>query len=370
MKVTINIMKNILFLSIVSLLFFSCSKQNPPAVLEFEPLFGPEGTLIKVKGSGFNDLLAINFNDGVRADFNPSYGKENALLFRVPEFAPLGDNKILIATEYGETTINFKVTLEAPEIKDFKPKSSQEGQIVTIYGKNFFEPVTVLFADSIAGKIVSLTPDSLKVEVPPNVIKGKIKVKANGGPALTSEVFFTTSEILVNDFDGNGVRADTKKWLFYGSIDQNANNAVQGTLPAPISKNYLKITGKDPGTVWIGGTESYSNDVDVFPAFKIKSKLDDTFVEFDIHNNGIKETFLIIVLDERNGSQNDFSYTLKVDQTGWRKERIPLNRFKDDTGLTLNPQKIKTIKMHLINQGKSSKRLEANIDNIKFIQIN
>jgi hypothetical protein len=365
-----NAINCVLSFVMVSILLAACSKEEPPVVVKFHPAYGAEKTLITVEGMHFKDLLAINFDNNVAADFNPSFGTESALLFRVPKGAPLGDNQILIKTKTGEYRFPFKVTLEPPEIKDFYPKSANQGDYVTILGKNFFQPLEVLFVDSIAGKIVFSDKDSIRVEVPPGVKKGRLKVKANGGPALTGEVFYSTTEILVNDFDGSGIRSDTKKWLFYGTIDQTANNAVQAIIPSPISKNFLKISGKDGGTIWIGGTESQSNDPAVFNVFDIKSSIEDTFIEMDINSNGSKDTHLIIVLAERGGSANDFTYTIKLDWTGWRKERIPLNRFKDVNGFTINAQKIRTVKLHLYNELKVTKKLEANIDNLKFIQIN
>lgn len=367
----INIVLRILVLATtLSLLLTSCSKKDGPVVDIFSPDFGPSETLITVEGEGFEDLVAINFDDGVAADFNPSFGTATALLMRVPPNAPLGDNMIHIITEHGETFFPFRVTLQAPSVFDFAPKSANEGAIISITGKNFFEPLEVLFFDSIPGNIVYHQPDSIAVEVPANVQRGRIKVKANGGESITPELFFSTTELLVNDFDGNGVRSETNNWLFYGDIDQNANTAVSNTSPSPLEGNYLKLSGLDSGGIWIGGTESHSNDLNTFDVFDIVSDIDNTFVEFDINNNGRNDTHLIVVLAERNGSINDFSRTFHIQDEGWHKIQEPLNRFLDINGATLNPQKIRTIKLHLYNELSSSQTLEVNVDNLKFIQVN
>ena len=354
----------------LSLCIASCEEIGPPTVDTFGPDFGPSETLITVEGNNFTDLLAINFNDGVAADFNPSFGTSSALLFRVPENAPLGENQITITTETGETSFPFRVTLDAPQVADFNPKSANEGEMVYIIGENFFEPLTVLFADSIAGNIIYSDPDSLVVEVPAGVERGRLKVKANGGSSLTGEFFFSTTDILVNDFDGNGTRAETEKWLFYGNINENANNAVVNSNPDPLDGNFLKVSGTDPGSIWIGGTESHSNDPQVFEVFDIKSDINNTFVDLDIHNNGFDKTHVIIVLAERNGSPNDFSETIEVDWDGWEHVSLPLNRFKDVDGAFIDPQKIRTIKLHLYNELQTNQSLEINVDNLKFVQIN
>ncbi|MEO1514708.1 MAG: IPT/TIG domain-containing protein [Bacteroidota bacterium] len=358
-----------IFLSLLVTLSVACSKEAPE-VVTYSPDFGPAETLITVEGMHFDEIEAVNFNDGVPANFNPSYGTSTALLFRVPENAPLGDNMIKIETKGGVTQFPFRVTLKPPVINDFYPESGDIGDSVVIIGENFFEPLEVLFFDSIAGEVVFLAEDSLVVKVPPGVQKGRIKVKANGGPVQTAKVFFTTTEYLVNDFDGNGLRSETDKWLFYGFIDQTAANAIHNSQPAPISGNFLKITGRDQGSAWIGGTEHHSFDLNVFDVYPIESDINNTFLQFDINNNGRDDTHLIIVLAERNGSPNDFTEQIAVDWDGWDQVQIPLNRFTDLDNLTIDPQKIRTVKFHLINNNGVAGKLEANIDNVKFIQIN
>ena len=356
----------------LSLLFLNaCEDIGPPTIDTFMPDAGFENTLITVEGSNFENLVSINFNEGVAAEFNPSFGTSTALLFRVPTDAPLGENNIVITTEQGETSFPFRVTLEAPEISDFNPKSANEGEMVYILGKNFFEPLSVIFEEGLEGNIVYSDPDSLVVEVPAGVERGRIEVQANGGSSITGEFFFSTTDVLVNDFDGNGVRAETEKWLFYGSINENANNAVKDSETQSLDgSQFLKLSGTDPGTIWIGGAESHSNDPMEFEVFDIQSDINNTFINLDISNNGFDKTHLILVLAERGGSPNDFSETIEVDWDGWKEISLPLNRFKDVDGAFINPQKIRTIKMHLYNELQTNENLEVNIDNLKFVQIN
>jgi len=364
-------LKNLIqFVVVVSLaVLYSCNAGEAPVVNSYSPEFGPAETLITVEGTDLDNLIAINFDEEVAADFNPSFGTDKALLFRVPPNAPLGENMIRIISEHGETTVPFRVTLKAPSVFQFYPKSASQGDPVTILGKNFFDPLEVLFFDSIPGNILYAQQDSLVVEVPPGVRKGRIKVKANGGSSTTPELFFSTTEVLVNDFDGNGVRAETERWLFYGGIEQNAQTAITNQSPEPIDGNFLKLSGFDTGAIWVGGAESHSNDPNVFEVFDIESNINDTFVEMDLNSNGKDDTHLIIVLAERNGSINDFTETVAIDWEGWSKVRIPLNRFFDIDGANPDPQKLRTIKMHLYNELGSSQKMEANIDNLKFIQI-
>ncbi len=356
-----------LVLGAICLLAIGCNTPDAPSITTYSPESGPAETLITVEGTDFVDLQAIDFNEEIAADFNPSFGKETALLFRVPADAIVGDNMVSIVTDHGETSFPFKVTLDAPSVFDFGPKSANVGAEIWITGKNFFEPLEVLFFDSIPGNILYAQEDSLVVEVPPNVQRGRIKVKANGGFSITPELFFSTEEILINDFDGNGIRSETENWIFFG-VDETASNAVTNNSPNPIDGNFLKLSGDvDPQTLLLGGTLSnLSPDFDVFG---ITSDLNSTFIEFQINSNGQEDTHLIIGLNEKDGSPNDFTETIILDGEGWQLVSIPLNRFADITGATPDPQKLKQIKLLLSNDLGSNQKLEANIDNLKFVLI-
>lgn len=366
-------MKNILFyLTVLSAIIgTSCNKYEAPSITTISPIKGPVETLIVIEGANFEDIISLNFNDGVAANFNPSYGSETGVLLRVPLDAPIGDNVITIETKGGTVTADFKVTLDAPELTSFYPVSGEVGGTVTFLGENFFEPIEVLFFDSIAGDILFLSPDSMVVEIPEGVEKGFLTIKANGGDISTNIQFFSVTELLVNNFDGEGIRSQTENWLFYGGILQTSSNtAIRSANPDPIDNNFLKLSGVDPGSVWIGGTESHAWDINDFDVFPIVSDLTNTFLEMDLNNNGREDSHIVLILTERAGSPNDFTYNQDINQEGWNHLSIPLSRFEDVNGLQIDPQIIKNLKVHLVNNNMATSAIEANIDNIKFIQVN
>lgn len=360
----------ILFILTLSYLFFSCKDAPAPVLESVEPVFGPAETLVVFKGTNLSDLETLTFS-GQEVNFNNAYNSDNALLFRVPTSIPLGDHEVVFTTAGGSVSTNFRVTLEAPEIFNITPEFASSGDVVTIKGKNFFDPVTVYFHDSIMAEIIYLAPDSMEVVVPPGIEKGRVVVWANGGRALSPINFFSVNSILVNDFDGNGVRSETDNWLLTGFIDQsNMADAVQNSSPDPINNNFLKLTGKDDLDIsWVGGAENNSQDIGVFENFGITNTSANTLLEMDINNNGNEKTKLILILLERDGSPNDFTQTIDVDWSGWDKISIPLNRFEDLDGFIVDPKKIKTIKFHLTDDDPSNPPLEVNIDNIEFIEI-
>lgn len=362
--------KNSLFISsFFVIILISCQKQEP--ILDsYAPEFGPPETLIIVEGQHFNDIRKINFNNDVPADFNPSYGAEHAILFRVPENAPLGENTIKIETSGGTMNLPFRVTLEAPKLNSFYPDAAPISSNITILGENFFEPIEVLFHDSIPGEIQFLAEDSLIVKVPEGAEKGFITLKADGGKVLTNKVFLPTIDHLISDFDGNGLHADASQWLFYGNINETASTAVGNNPAISLDGNYLTLSGKDENAIWLGGFEHLSASPDIFNVYDINSDLNNTFLEFDYNNNGRDETVITIILKQRSGSFNDFSTNVTIDEEGWTNVSLPLNRFEDLDGLTIDPQDIKVVKIHLINPENSPEQLEINIDNFKFVEVN
>jgi len=330
--------KSLIYLCLVfcGLTFMACKKdQSAPIINSVNPVFGPAETLVTFEGLNLQDIQEVTFS-GQSVNFNNAYNSDVALLFRVPSNVPLGEHVVEFRTAGGTTTSNFRVTLEAPLVFKTNPEFASPGDIVNIIGKNFFEPIRVFFFDSIEAEIVTLFPDSMEVIVPEGIEKGRVTVDANGGVAFSQVNFFSVNSILVNDFDGNGLRSETLKWGFRGQINQTAATATQNMNPDPIDGNFLKLSGKDDQDEgWIGGAQSHFG----FPG--------DTFTVF-----------------------GDFVHDVHLDgEAGWQRLSIPLNRFKNFEGFLIDPSKVKLIKIHMTDVDDSNNPLEVNVDNVKFLEI-
>ncbi|MEM1323870.1 MAG: glycan-binding surface protein [Bacteroidota bacterium] len=363
-------LKYLCFLLLVSTVL-GCQKDQPaPMLSSVEPTFGPAETLVTFEGANLQNIEEISFS-GQSVNFNTAYNSEVALLFRIPTNVPLGEHVVDIKTSGGITSTNFRVTLEAPAVFEVVPEFASSGDIVTILGKNFFEPIKVFFFDSVQAEIISLFPDSMEVRVPQGIQKGRITVDANGGVALSPVNFFSINPILINDFDGNGLRSETNRWIFTGQVNENAITAVQNTNPAPIDGNYLKLTGKDDlGISWIGGAQSHFGfPGDNFTTFGVTTDINNTLLEMDINNNGRKNTHLTLILQEYEGAIGDFVHDIHIDWEGWERISVPLNRFENFEGLVIDPAKIKLIKIHMTDTDSSNSLLEINVDNIRLTEI-
>lgn len=361
--------KLLTFISLLTVLV-ACEKTPAPPIIEsIEPTFAPAEDLITIQGVNLANIQEVAFGEQV-VNFNTAFNSDNALLLRVPTNVEVGEYELSLKTKGGVASVPFRVALDPPEVFAIEPEFAAVGETIKILGKNFFEPIEVRFFDSIAAEIITLTPGSMEIVVPEGVEKGRITVDANGGVTLSPKDFFTVNSILVNDFDGNGVRAETNQWIFVGSINENRANAVRNSNPDPVDGNFLKVSGRDDlGIGWIGGAENNSFDQEVFPNFGIQTSLNNTLLELDINNNGRKKTNVILVMLERDGSRNDFTHQFKVDWDGWKTYSVPLNRFNDLNGVPIDPAKIRTIKIHLIDAEASGETLEVNVDNIKFTEI-
>ncbi|MEL6651770.1 MAG: glycan-binding surface protein [Bacteroidota bacterium] len=351
--------------------FFACQeKPGNPIIDNIDPIFGPAETLITIEGQHLGDIQEITFS-GQEVNFNTAYNADHALLMRVPSNVPLGEHELKLRTAFGEVVTNFRITLDPPEIFSVNPQPASPGEVVTIYGENFFPPLEVFFFDSIQAEIVVETPDSLRVLVPEGVSKGPITVVANGGGTRSPVDFFTVNRILVNDFDGQGLRSATERWIFKGEINENAATAIQNTDPQPLEDNYLKLSGTDNLDItWIGGTQSHFGfPGDEFTDFGISTSANNTLLELDVNNNGRNNTHVILILVENNGSPNDFAHTVHLDQSGWQHLSIPLNRFVDLNGAIIDPAKARTIKIFLTDNDDTNTLLEVNVDNIEFVEI-
>lgn len=357
----------LLLLAGLSLLITGCEPDpDPPVIESVTPTFAPAEALITIQGMNLANTRSLKFNGQV-INFNTAYNSDVALLLRVPTFLELGEQLIELTTDGGTATANFRVALDPPFITFFSQESAQIGEELTIYGGNFYEPLEVYFFDSVQAQIVSSSPDSLVVVVPEGVQQGRVRVNANGGTSESPVNFFRVSNVLVSDFDGNGARADVTNWIFTSGLNENRFTAVQNSNPAPISGNFLKITGQD--SQGIGFIGSASSPTFMADSLGITTTPQNTLFRMDVNSNGRTSTRLIIVLREANGSFSDFSQEIRLDRSGWRQVNLPLNRFQDANGVVVRPAKVNSVKFILFDSQGVGSLFEANIDNVRFAEI-
>ena len=341
-----------------------------PVLNSVDPTFGPKGTLVTMEGEHLAGIESITFS-GEPINFNAAFNADHALLLRIPTNVPLGEHEVVLTTALGSVSTQYRVTERAPLVSEIFPESGGPGQEVVIRGVHFFEPIEIYFFDSIQAQVVAVAEDSIRVIVPEGAQKGRVRVNANGGTVLSPNPFFTVNTILVNDFDGNGMRPDINRWIFRGNIKEDAQTTIRNDIPAPISQNFMKLSGDDAWQLsWIGGAESYGTQQGgTFTNFGMVAGPGDALLEMDLNSNGRTNTHIILILLEKDGSPNDFSHNIHVDWDGWQHISVPLNRFKDLEGFIVDPSKVHVVKVHLIDNDQSGTVLEVNVDNIQFVEL-
>lgn len=170
---------------------------TPPTITSVSPLIGLGGTIVTIKGTGFNvgdnvdSYNTVKFGTAVAESFNSAL---NEITAYVPKGLPLGDYTVSVFTGIHTVAFANKFTLTKPAITGFTPTSGIPGTYVTITGTNFGEldPLnSVLFGTSPVD-IYSWSETSITVYIPVGTPSGSVKITVNAaGQTVTSAANFT-----------------------------------------------------------------------------------------------------------------------------------------------------------------------------------
>jgi hypothetical protein len=170
---------------------------TPPTITSVTPLIGLGGSIVIIKGTGFNlgdvliDYNTVKFGTNVAESFNSDV---NEITAYVPKGLPLGNYQVSVFTGIHTVAFANQFTLTKPTITSFAPTSGIAGTYVTITGTNFGEldPLnSVLFGTSQVD-IYSWSNTSITVYIPIGTPAGSVKITVNAsGQTVTSANNFT-----------------------------------------------------------------------------------------------------------------------------------------------------------------------------------
>lgn len=208
-----------------------------------------------IHGSGLLSTKNVYFND-YDTYFGPTFVTDTDIIILIDENTPYADtsNEIKIVTDYGTTTYDFIVAPPVPTINWFNSINATEGDIVTVSGKYFLEPIVKVGTQE--ATIISSTLNELKFEMPSNSIHEYVSVSNISGSTLSA---LTIGSALYDDI----IHQDAGHWTWDGSdFITNNDDAAQGNAS-------IKIVF--PG--W-GGADMKFNTIDVskYKAFRVKVK--------------------------------------------------------------------------------------------------
>ena len=176
-------------------IFNSCTKDETTGepVVKYVRITRPEssdsllvgagqGRLIAIVGENLQDAVEIWFNDQ-RASLTPTYITNTTILVTVPTPIPTTiTNKLRIIFKNGFVLIHdFVVQISEPFVYSMVSEYVNTGDVATIRGDFFYEPLTVTFTGGVKGELVSVKDQAIEVKVPAGALPGPVTIKTNFG---------------------------------------------------------------------------------------------------------------------------------------------------------------------------------------------
>ncbi len=157
---------------------------------------------ICIVGDNLRSVNQLWFNDQ-QAVLNTSYMTANTIVVGVPkEMAKVQTDKMYLITAAKDTvTYDFKVLAPAPVIKSMSCEVRKPGEVVTIYGDYFTEPLTLEFPNAEVTDFKSIEKTAITFTIPEGALPGKIKVTTVSGTGQSPFKYQDFSG-LITDFDG------------------------------------------------------------------------------------------------------------------------------------------------------------------------
>lgn len=223
-KLSENLMKPLLqytlFLSVVMAMagiLISCSEDDLPndgqPMISYIRVTSPassdsmivsagQGQMIAIMGENLHDARQLWINDQ-RATLSPTFITSKTIITRVPSQIPeeITNQLQLIFADGKSITYDFTVDISRPQIDFMKSEFVNTGEVATINGNYFYEPLTVTFTGGVTGDIVSVEDQILQVRVPEGAEPGPISISSNFGET-ESGFWFRDNRNIIASFDG------------------------------------------------------------------------------------------------------------------------------------------------------------------------
>jgi Surface glycan-binding protein B xyloglucan binding domain len=322
---------------VICLVTFSCKKDNSsggdpsisyirvtsPTSSDSLLVAGGQGTLIAIVGQNLQDAKEVWFNDQ-QASLTATYITSTTILVRVPNPIPKTiSNKIKIVFRNGFVLYHdFTVTISEPHVNNMLCEFVNTGDVATIRGDYFYEPLTVTFAGGIKGDLVSVKDQEIQVRIPAGVQPGAVTVKTNFGETKSDFWFRDNRNLLITDDPWTG---------WWGQ-----NLVVPATDPLAINGSFTRMTQKIGAWGW---TEMIGGPPDAIGATS-KNIPDDAvlnpakyYLKFEVNtlkpynNNRVKIMLGRVTNPDPNWDTEPYFWDPPFDTKGkWQTVSIPLEQ--------------------------------------------
>jgi hypothetical protein len=231
---------------LVVCIFSACDKDNAPnggePRITYVRVTSPEssdsllvgaaqGKLVAIMGENLGEAVEIWFNDQ-RANLNPTYITNTTILVNVPSRIPLTvNNKLKMVFRNGkELLYDFEVQISRPVVSSMVSEYVNEGDVATIRGNYFYQPLTVTFTGGVVGTLVSVADQIIEVRVPAGAQPGPITVQTNFG-VTESDFWFR---------DNRNIFISSDPYEGWWNASYVVSNPGAGD-PPKINGNYIRV---------------------------------------------------------------------------------------------------------------------------------
>ena len=342
--------QSILFLSAaiaIAGIYTSCKKENLPnngdPQIRYVRITSPESSdsllvgayqsnLIAIIGENLQDAREIWFNDQ-KASLTPTYITSTTILVSVPAEIPKEiTNTLKIIFSNGKTLEHhFKVEISEPAVSSMNSEYVLTGNIATIRGDYFYEPLTVTFTGNVQGELVLIEDKAIRVIVPEGAEPGPVTVTTNFG-STSSDFWFR---------DNRNIFISSDPFTGWWNASYVVSDPGPGDPPA-INGNYIRVNKAIGGWNWIevaGGPPNAMGPISKNIPDEAILKPEDYNLKFEVNtikpynNNMIK-----INVGLSNDFNNDqYLWAPPYDTKGeWQTVVIPFNEIAASYGGSLS----------------------------------
>ncbi len=321
---------------------------------------GFQANMIVIIGENLQDARQIWFNDQP-AQLVSTFITSTAVFTVVPADIPeVITNKIRIVFGNGKTLEHdFVVEISEPEVVSMNSEYVLTGDVATIRGDFFYEPLTVTFTGGVTGELVSVDDQIVQVKVPVGAQPGPITITTNFGETESDFWFRDNRNIFISSDPFTG-------WWNAAFVvtSPGAND------PPSINGNYIrvkKVVGAWAWTEVAGGPAAAMGDISKnIPDDAILNPTDYNF-KFEVNtmlpynNNVIKFNFGI-----SSENNDEYRWLPPYDTKGeWQTVIIPF----EEVALKLN---IKTVNpdgywTRILMHGPGELDADISFDNFRIV---
>lgn len=198
-------------------IFFACSDEDLPnngePMISYIRITDPassdslvvsagQGQMIAIMGENLGGARSLWINDQ-QAILSPTFITNNAIITRVPAQIPKEiTNQMRVLFADGKSlTYDFAVDISEPLISYMKSEYVNTGEVATINGNYFYEPLVVKFSGGVEAELLSVEDEVIQVKVPDGAQPGPITITSNFGETESS-FWFRDNRNLIATFDG------------------------------------------------------------------------------------------------------------------------------------------------------------------------